>query len=377
MTLPDAPARRTLLAAGTNRVVATGAGDFDFLLEKGVAYALAAEPSAPGAAWTAEDDVGGEVPATRAAAHSAASASPGAWSPAGGGLSLVPPPGDAPGSVLWMPTLEVSPGVAHLGPGDPDPVFTATLADAPPDLPVSCLWVSDDPGLVVSDPCARTVRVTPVALPDWRESTLSVTATLGTNSLTSALRLTYGRSRHPQARLSLSAPRGLIRRDLWMAGSRPGEVAVALDADCETSGVVRVRLVAGGELVEPGRPLPAEFAVSGRRLAVSVPIAGVACSAEEGDVRFACSFTPSGASGPSLEAEASCTVYAPGTGLAVVRGSPSARRARPRRSRWGRRACSRSAPARCAGPSPMRSSTSTARTRRSARARRGAGTTSG
>ena len=279
-------------------MVAAGAGDFDFLLEKGVAYALAAEPSAPGAAWTAEDDVGGEVPATRAAAP----ASPGAWSPAGGGLSLVPPSGDAPGSVLWMPALVVSPGVAHLGPGDPDPVFTATLADCAGVAGASYLWTLDDPGLVISDPCARTVRVTPAALPNWRESTLSVTATVGTNSLTSALRFTYGRSRHPQARLSLSAPRGLIRRDLWMAGSRPGEVSVALDADCATSGVVRVRLVSGGGLVEPGRPLPAEFAVSGRRLAVGVPIAGVACSAAEGDVRFACSFTPDGAPGPTLEA---------------------------------------------------------------------------
>ena len=153
-----------------------------------------------------------------------------------------------------MPALVVSPGVAHLGPGDPDPVFTATLADCAGAAGASYLWTLDDPGLVISDPCARTVRITPAALPNWRESTLSVTATLGTNALTSALRFTYGRSRHPQARPSLSVPHGVFESGAL------GRLSVGFSSDVPTNGTIRLDGFArSGEVrlwADPGRSVP-------------------------------------------------------------------------------------------------------------------------
>ena len=51
------PRRRILLTVGTNRVVVVEAGNYDFLLEKGIEYTFGTEPVNTNVIYTAVDDV--------------------------------------------------------------------------------------------------------------------------------------------------------------------------------------------------------------------------------------------------------------------------------------------------------------------------------
>lgn len=166
----------------------------------------------------------------------------GEWSAAGGGLLLVPSSQNSKGSVLWLPKLTVVPNLVHFGPGTPDPIFTATLVDCAEARSTTYRWTTDDPNLVISEPLSRTTRISPSAMPLWRETAVSVTATIGTNALTSTLHFSYGTESSPPVRgLSLDLDRETIFvrsengriRSTWIAatvtyssGGLPAELSV-------------------------------------------------------------------------------------------------------------------------------------------------------
>ena len=70
-TFPNNPPRRTLLTVGTNRVVVAAAGDYDFLLEKGVEYPISTEPFVAAVRYSADDGNGGVSTQTAAPPRSA------------------------------------------------------------------------------------------------------------------------------------------------------------------------------------------------------------------------------------------------------------------------------------------------------------------
>ncbi len=328
-TFPSAPVRRTLLTVGTNRVVVAEAGDYDFLLEKGAEYSLLTEPFDSSITWSADDGVTRRT--FRAAAQTAASSAVGRWTEDFGRLVVIPQSASVAGLVFWLPGLKGTPDAGHVSRFPGKLSFAATFTDCRADPAATYRWRTDDPDVRILSPAAKVTEVEFLSAPSWRSSEISVTATIGTNELVSVLRFTYGTNETPQARLSLSLPPGLVRRDLWMEGSRPAPLVVRLDADCPTGGVVRVWQTSGADAVEFSRPLPAEFAVEdAAEWSETIGVSGVAASAAEGDVAFVCSFTPNVATGAVLCAEAEGTVYAPGavavpeapaTGLAVVRGT--------------------------------------------------------
>ena len=154
--------RRVVVCVGDLAVTMTNSGTCVFLLEKGVRYDLATEPSDASVWFDAVDDLPAAVPPRMAAASPPRGAAQDRWHEAWeryhwtedfGRLVLNPPYemwpyGIWPGYVLWLPRLSVSPLTWHPTPEDPTETFTARFDDAPATFGAATFWWMSDPAVV-------------------------------------------------------------------------------------------------------------------------------------------------------------------------------------------------------------------------------------
>ena len=145
-TIPDDPLETTCITVGALSVAVTNAGEYVFLLGKGIYYPLSVYPeNATNIVYAAVDDVqmlrSAPLPQLRGG-------SSGCWSTDSGTLEMSVPvfpllPGSESAHIVWTPTLGVSPGTWQPGPLDCTRTFTAVLADAPWFMPSpSFAWSS-------------------------------------------------------------------------------------------------------------------------------------------------------------------------------------------------------------------------------------------
>ena len=159
VTVSEGCPNPTFLTVGEMRVVVTNAGDYVFLLGKGVRYELDVWPDPSVATCAALDDVGSPLAAGMMGAGAATSG--GWWSRDGGELALVLPSADALGYVLWMPELSVSPSNWNPSRGDPTETFTAVLADFSPFwITPGYAWSSGNGSVDIGSPAAATTAMT-------------------------------------------------------------------------------------------------------------------------------------------------------------------------------------------------------------------------
>ena len=143
VTVADDPPEITLLSVGDLSVAVTNAGEYVFLLEKGVEYALdASSDCATNFVYSAVDDVPAEM--LRSGALQMRSAGGGydggQWTQGVGGLSLIAPFG----FVSWRPTLTVASERWRPSRATATRTFRATVSDCPSWLAPSYTWASRD-----------------------------------------------------------------------------------------------------------------------------------------------------------------------------------------------------------------------------------------
>ena len=326
VSLADDPPETTFISVGDLSVAVTNAGEYVFLLGKGVAYDFTVFPPNGGVTLSAVDDLAA-APAPPPL-RSPAAPGRGEWVPDCGGFWTDYEPFAGSSRLWWLPSLCGSPGVSHLAPGDSPAVFTATLSDCAVTNGVSYRWTAGE-GIDVSSPGERTTEVTVETFPRWGGASLSVTADFGFGvPLCSYLNFAYGTNSLPTATTHVRLPGVLIVRDRWMSGSVSASGRAWLASDEPTNGTVRVWLEQGGERVSAAG-LPVERSVKWASVvSVDFPIDGVAASLAAGDVEVRCSFEPDGGEAQTnaarttvVEPVAVRVPSAPSTGLAVLRGT--------------------------------------------------------
>ena len=326
VSLADDPPETTFLSVGDLSVAVTNAGEYVFLLGKGVAYDFTVFPPNGGVTLSAVDDMAASP--SPPPLRSPAAPGRGEWVPDWGGFWTDYAPFAGAARLWWLPTLCGSPDVFHLAPGDSTTVFSATLSDCAQTNGVSFHW-NVDGNFTAATPGERTTEVTVETFPRWGSASLSVTADFGFGILLcSYMDFCFGTNSFPMATTHVSLPGALVVRDKWMAGSVSASGRAWLASDELTNGTVRVWLERGGERVSiPGFPVERTVAWSSS-VTVDFPIDGVAASLAAGDVEVRCSFEPE--EGEAQTNAAQTTVVsplavrvpsAPTTGLAVLRGA--------------------------------------------------------
>jgi len=325
--MPDDPPETVQLVVGDLSVAVTNAGEYVFLLEKGIDYEYGIIPFMTNVSYSAVDD----VPQTRGTVRGGQRSSPGdatrTWT-VDGGYGNEPQTEYALGCVWWLPFFFGSPDVSHIGPDDETQTFTANFADCR-QLPVaSYLWTASD-GLTVHSPNAQTTQITVDSMPCWAQANISVTATIGDHELNSYLDgFTYGTNSTPQVHLSLDLPGAVLLNSNVVSVAKVAAAGWSFWSDAPTSGVVRVFCVSGADKVlVPG--LVGEWAVADS-YSVAATLEGVGTSAAFGDVVFRMEFCGGDATNAVEKATTVVRVgdvllpSAPADGLVVLTNTPVA-----------------------------------------------------
>ena len=257
-TFPSAPTRRTLLTVGTNHVVVTDAGDYDFLLEKGIEYTFGTEPVNTNVIYTAVDDMPRQV-ASNSALMLASSWDTAHWVVGGGRLCLVPPILAELGLVVWLPNLVGAPSVSHIWTGNNTINLEAILSDCNYPNCAAFQWECSNGSASFSSPNSRTTTATFENLPLWDALTLSVSATIGTNVLYSYITTTCGQTNsEPYFACEITPTSGVILFEDAYENS-PGQMVgrsstfrtVSISGTTGTNAAnIEVQLVSGGERVK-------------------------------------------------------------------------------------------------------------------------------
>ncbi len=326
-TIHDDPPETVQLVVGDLSVAVTNAGEYVFLLEKGMDYEYGIIPFMTNVSYSAVDD----VPQTRGTVRGGRRSLPGdatrTWT-VDGGYGNEPQTECALGRVWWLPFFFGSPDVSHIGPENETQTFTANFADCR-QLPVaSYLWTASD-GLTVHSPNAQTTQITVDSMPCWAQANISVTATFGDHELYSYLDgLTYGTNSTPQVHLALNVPDAVLLNSNVVSVAKVAAAGWSFWSDAPTSGVVRVFCVSGADKVlVPG--LVGEWAVADS-YSVAATLEGVGTSAAFGDVVFRMEFCGGDATNAVEKATTVVRVgdvllpSAPADGLVVLTNTPVA-----------------------------------------------------
>ncbi len=295
-TVPEVPPETIRLKVGNYSVAVTNAGDYVFLLEKGVDYEYGTVPFIANAVYSAMDDVpqtrgGTPSPDPEGQTHS--------WSVDGGRCAISPQTESALGRVLWLPLFFGSPDVAHIGPGDGPLTFAANFLDCRTEPAATYSW-SASPGITVQSPNAKTTAISFDTMPSWAVASVSVTAAFGTNTLVSVLGgMTYGTNDVPQVSLTLDVPEVVLVYTNSFAC--PTSCVMRLDfvSDCETNGTVRLCCVRNQQKISIKDKstgsiisLPSDYFVNGEDVHMEFYIEGVEASEGCDDVELSASFVP-------------------------------------------------------------------------------------
>ena len=326
-TIHDDPPETVRLVVGDLSVAVTNAGEYVFLLEKGIDYEYGIIPFMTNVSYSAVDD----VPQTRGVVRGGMRSSSGdatrKWT-VDGGYGNEPQTEYALGRVWWLPFFFGSPDVSHIGPEDETQTFTANFVDCRQLPAASYLWTASD-GLTVHSPNAQTTQITVDSMPSWAQASVSVTATIGDHELNSYLDgFTYGTNSTPQVHLSLNVPDAVLLNSNVVSAAKIAPAGWSFWSDAPTSGVVRVFCVSGADKVlVPG--LVGEWAVSDS-YSVAATLEGIGTSAALGDVVFRMEFCGGDATNTTEKATTVVRVgdvllpSAPADGLVVLTNTPVA-----------------------------------------------------
>lgn len=258
VSFPVAPLTNTVLRVGDRRVFVAEAGDYAFLLEKGVDYALGVYPENDAVEFRVLDDLrDGPVPASEIDWNS----SSGTWTNEGGYLYFDAPYNSLLGRLLWLPMICGTPDRAHFGVGTSRRQFSVLLMDCGPTATARYSWSSTDPNIAFSSPNAQTTYAEITDLPGWTTAELSVTVTFSDISLTSVLSgIAYGNHREPEVGISVSLPNVMFanndddnddgRADYQRVALFDDDVAVGsirIQSDVQTNGTMRIVRITGFE----------------------------------------------------------------------------------------------------------------------------------
>ena len=286
VTVADDPPETTFLSVGDLSVAVTNAGEYVFLLEKGPAYDLTVFPPSSNVTLSAVDD----VPTMRGTPmlRSFGDADGGQWVPDSGDFWTDYAAGMGYARLWWLPWLCGSPDVNHIGPDENSITFSAVLYDCRQTNDVTYSW-SASAGLDVASPNSQTTEISVSEMPSWAEASIYVTATFGTDALTSYIDgFTYGTNDTPQVHLSLDVPMAILLNSNEVSTAKIAAAGWSFSSDVPTSGTVRVTCLSGSEkVVAPG--IVGEWAVYDD-FSVSSTVEGVGTSAAVGDVVFRMEF---------------------------------------------------------------------------------------
>ena len=329
VTVPEVPPETTQLKVGDNSVVVTNAGEYVFLLEKGVEYQFTTWPFMETAVYSWTDDL--ENNSYSEIEELNANDGAGVWTE-DGGVEACCPTKYNPGFIVWLPRLRGSPDILHLKDGDFPKAFSAMFSDCRIDeSAIHCEWITADDRISIASPNSKETLVYVDEMPRREEFDLSVRVRIANRMLYSTLSgATYGTNENPMVTCAISAPSALILKSKQMAGSKPGSVVVSMISDVETNGTLRVSLCQGADKVSVSPSLPKEISIDDIKLyTCKFDIDGLSESSLNGDVRLKCEFID--ASSSSIAAETALTVLnpsslvirgAPDTGMCVVKGTP-------------------------------------------------------
>ena len=237
-TIYDDPPETVQLVVGDLSVAVTNAGEYVFLLEKGIEYSFGTGFPVPGVEYDIADDVPSEP--LRMLRSNGGSAAPCTWTVDGGWSILQEPTGLFNGVVLMMPVLQGTPDVAHLWPEDFPATFTAVLSDCASPESVTYEWASDGDAWDIATPHQATTVVSPRSMPNYATGGLSVSATIRNRTLTSSLLgVSYGTNSFPSVGLSVCYPSVTFLNDDYRS-DRVYPLDVVVTSDVPTSGVVTV-----------------------------------------------------------------------------------------------------------------------------------------
>ena len=324
------PPETTQFWIGDFSLAVTNAGKYVVVLEKGEEYEFGTWPFNDDVDYWAQDDLADDAPMLTA--WWGDWESPGEWTIDGGEHWLdypgMPEWGYRPGWCCWLPTLQGSPNVGHLGVASFPQSFEAILSDYCGSYTPSYQWSSSDPSMTFSTPNAPTTTVTCASIPSWNTCTMSVQANLGWLSLWSYLYPTYGTNATPQVHLKLDAPEGLA-----LNGERR-LLTANFKSDINTNGCVVVRCINGADKISFWSALTNGVSVASSNSwnvastnAFSCYVQGTALSDYQG-VEFECTYVPE--SGSNQVVRAKSTVFecytqpvsnTPRTGLEVINPS--------------------------------------------------------
>ena len=205
--VPSVPSSPVLFSVGELSVVVTNAGEYVFVLEKGVGYPLfVSSPEADGFTWTAVDDLP-DVQAPQPTLSSGETQ----WTIAGGDLRLIAPFWSAAGYLRWNPWLQGSPGISRLGPVQTRCTFRANLVDYRYAQSAVFSWSGGDADVCILSPHDQETVVEVVQMPSWRSLRLSVSVDIFGETLTSVLEgLIVGEHDTPQIHLGLDVPQAVF-----------------------------------------------------------------------------------------------------------------------------------------------------------------------
>ena len=145
VTVPEKPLETTQLNVGDYSVAITNAGEYVFLLEKGITYPLSVFPkTATNFLYAAVDDLEGNLQDCNQARF-AFPEQYGEWSEDVGDAVIIQPLRDANGSMLFKPILSVSPKRWNPSWQNRSCVFTAELKDVRRYIPRTYRWYSSGP----------------------------------------------------------------------------------------------------------------------------------------------------------------------------------------------------------------------------------------
>ena len=326
-TIPDDPPETVQLVVGDLSVAVTNAGEYVFLLEKGMDYEYGIIPFMTNVSYSAVDD----VPQMRGAVRGGLRTLPGdatrTWT-VDGGYGNEPQSEYALGCVWWLPFFFGSPDVSHIGPENDTLTFAANFADCRQPPVASYIWAASD-GLTVQSPNAQTTQMTIDSMPSWAQADISVTATFGGHELNSYLEgFTYGTNSTPQVHLSLNVPDAVLLNSNVVSAAKVAAAGWSFWSDAPTSGVVRVFCVSGADKVlVPG--LVGEWTVADS-YSVAATLEGIGTSAALGDVVFRMEFCGGDATNTTEKATTVVRVgdvllpSAPADGLVVLTNTPVA-----------------------------------------------------
>lgn len=306
---PDDPPEPTELYIGDYSICVSNAGVYSFILEKGTEYGFGTWPFNDDVDYWAQDDMASDAPILRS--MWGGWGSPGEWTIDGGEHWLEYPVmsdvGYWPGWCCWLPTLQGSPNVGHLGVGSFPQSFEAILSDYCGSYVPSYQWSSSDASMEFTTPNESTTTVTYASIPSWNMCTMSVQASLGGFTLWSYLFPTYGTNSIPQVHLSLDAPEGIALNGLRR------KLTASFMSDIPTNGCVIMRCINGEDKISLWSSLTNGVSVATSNswdVAVtnsfSCYVEGIAQSAYEG-VEFECTYVP--ASGSNTVICAKSTVF--------------------------------------------------------------------